>query len=43
VRAGEGGSFSDSVPALVTGGLLIAGASGAAVYRLRRKKPAAQD
>ncbi|PAZ17726.1 hypothetical protein CLM62_00720 [Streptomyces sp. SA15] len=43
VRAGEGGSFTDSVPALVTGGLLIAGASGAAVYRLRRKKPAKES
>ncbi|MER5213511.1 hypothetical protein ABT063_23785 [Streptomyces sp. NPDC002838] len=43
VRAGEGGSFTDSVPALVTGGLLIAGASGAAVYRLRRKKKPADE
>lgn len=40
VRAGEGGTFTDSVPALVTGGLLIAGAFGAAVHRLRRKEPA---
>ncbi|MER6287737.1 hypothetical protein [Streptomyces sviceus] len=40
VRAGQGGSFSDSVPALVTGGLLIAAAAGGAVYRLRRKAPA---
>ncbi|MFF1719483.1 hypothetical protein [Streptomyces sviceus] len=39
VRAGQGGSFSDSVPALVTGGLLIAAAAGGAVYRLRRKAP----
>ncbi|WP_329269322.1 hypothetical protein [Streptomyces pseudovenezuelae] len=37
VRAGQGGSFSDSVPALVTGGLLIATAAAGAVYRLRRK------
>ncbi|MFE6337747.1 hypothetical protein ACFVOK_31720 [Streptomyces sp. NPDC057798] len=36
VRAGEGGTFTDSVPALVTGGVLIAGALGGAVYRLRR-------
>ncbi|MEU1479855.1 hypothetical protein ACFYZ8_29310 [Streptomyces sp. NPDC001668] len=40
VRAGQGGSFTDSVPALVTGGLLIAGAAAGAVYRLRRKAPA---
>ncbi|MFJ9154821.1 hypothetical protein ACIRP7_43865 [Streptomyces sp. NPDC102270] len=39
VRAGEGGSFTDSVPALVAGGLLIAGAAAGAVYRLRRKAP----
>lgn len=37
VRAGAGGAFSDSVPALVAGGLLIAGAFGAAVHRLRRR------
>ncbi|MFK4104685.1 hypothetical protein ACI2L1_32335 [Streptomyces sp. NPDC019531] len=41
VRAGQGGSFTDSVPALVTGGLLIAGAAAGAVYRLRRRAPAA--
>jgi hypothetical protein len=41
VRAGQGGTFSDSVPALVAGGLLIAGATAGAVYRLRRKAPAA--
>jgi hypothetical protein len=35
-HAGEGGAFTDSVPALVAGGLLIAGAVGAAVHRLRR-------
>lgn len=40
VRAGQGGSFTDSVPALVTGGLLIAGAAAGAVYRLRRRTPA---
>jgi len=40
VRAGEGGTFTDSVPALVAGGLLIAGALGAAVHRLRRREPA---
>jgi hypothetical protein len=40
VRAGQGGSFTDSVPALVAGGLLIAGAAAGAVYRLRRKAPA---
>ncbi|MFJ5773027.1 hypothetical protein [Streptomyces sp. NPDC093094] len=40
VRAGEGGAFTDSVPALVVGGLFIAGAFGGAVYRLRRRTPA---
>ncbi|MFH8440280.1 hypothetical protein ACH4D3_03460 [Streptomyces sp. NPDC018026] len=35
VRAGAGGSFGDSVPALVAGGVLIAGACGAAAHRLR--------
>ncbi|MES5818958.1 hypothetical protein [Streptomyces sp. RG80] len=39
VRAGQGGAFTGSVPALVTGGLLIAGALGAAGYRVRRKGP----
>ncbi|WP_369274428.1 hypothetical protein AB5J55_34900 [Streptomyces sp. R11] len=43
VRAGDGGTFTDSVPALVAGGVLIAGAAGGAVYRLRRKTPTAQD
>ncbi|MEU8650645.1 hypothetical protein [Streptomyces sp. NPDC048737] len=37
VRAGTGGTFTDSVPALVAGALLIAGALGAAVHRLRRR------
>ncbi|CCK26294.1 hypothetical protein BN159_1915 [Streptomyces davaonensis JCM 4913] len=41
VHAGEGGAFTDSVPALVAGGVLIAGAAGGAVYRLRRKGAAA--
>ncbi|MET7575669.1 hypothetical protein ABZT04_45650 [Streptomyces sp. NPDC005492] len=39
VRAGEGGTFTDSVPALVAGGVLIAAACGGAVYRLRRRTP----
>ncbi|CAL9393351.1 hypothetical protein SUDANB105_01300 [Streptomyces sp. enrichment culture] len=39
VRAGEGGAFGTSVPALVAGGVLIAGAFGGAVYRLRGKAP----
>ncbi|GAA3986516.1 hypothetical protein OG252_11285 [Streptomyces sp. NBC_01352] len=43
VRAGEGGAFTDSVPALVGGGLLITGALGAAVYRLRRKGTAGES
>jgi hypothetical protein len=38
VRAGAGGAFTDSVPALVAGGLLIAGALGAAVHRLIRRE-----
>ncbi|MEU1319525.1 hypothetical protein ABZ405_31170, partial [Streptomyces tibetensis] len=38
VRAGDGGAFTDSVPALVAGGVLIAGAFGAAVHRLRTRK-----
>ena len=37
VQAGEGGTFTDSTLALVTGGVLIAGAAGAAVHRLRRR------
>ncbi|WP_052808701.1 hypothetical protein [Streptomyces cyaneogriseus] len=38
VRAGNGGAFTRSVPALVAGGLLIAGAAGAAVHRLRARR-----
>lgn len=34
VRAGDGGAFTDSVPVLVAGGVLIAGAFAAAVHRL---------
>ncbi|MFE2044577.1 hypothetical protein ACFXAZ_27365 [Streptomyces sp. NPDC059477] len=37
VHAGAGGAFTDSAPALVAGGLLIAGAFGGAAYRLRRR------
>ena len=37
VEAGEGGSLTGSVPALVAGGLLVTGALGAAVYRVRHK------
>ncbi|WP_426568044.1 hypothetical protein [Streptomyces canus] len=40
VHAGAGGAFGDSVPALAAGGLLIAGALGAAVHRLCRRDPA---
>ncbi|MFJ8629789.1 hypothetical protein [Streptomyces sp. NPDC093568] len=43
VQAGTGGVFTDSVPALVAGGLLIAGAFGGAAYRLRRRAPGADD
>ncbi|GAA4541589.1 hypothetical protein ACFYN9_12320 [Streptomyces collinus] len=38
VRAGDGGAFTDSVPALVAGGVLIAGAFAAAVHRLRNRE-----
>lgn len=37
VHAGQGGAFTDSVPAMVAGGLLIAGAFGAAAHRLRQR------
>ncbi|MGW1956028.1 hypothetical protein ACWCPI_25320 [Streptomyces sp. NPDC001920] len=39
VRAGGGGAFTDSVPALIAGGLLIAAALGGAVHRLYRRTP----
>ncbi|WP_330286685.1 hypothetical protein [Streptomyces sp. NBC_00576] len=42
VQAGQGGAFTDSVPALVAGGVLIAGAAGAAVHRLRRRGTSAR-
>ncbi|WEP00507.1 hypothetical protein A6P39_010235 [Streptomyces sp. FXJ1.172] len=35
VEAGQGGSFTDSVPALVAGGILVATACAGAGYRLR--------
>jgi hypothetical protein len=38
VHAGSGGAFTDSVPAMVAGGLLIAGALGAAVHRLLSRR-----
>ncbi|MEV7017832.1 hypothetical protein [Streptomyces sp. NPDC093991] len=38
VQAGGGGAFTDSVPAQVAGGLLIAGAFGAAAHRLHRRR-----
>ncbi|MCT7353652.1 hypothetical protein N4P33_15950 [Streptomyces sp. 15-116A] len=38
VQAGGGGSFTDSVPALAAGGLLIAGAFGAAAHRIYRRR-----
>ncbi|MFG2312307.1 hypothetical protein ACGFS9_27115 [Streptomyces sp. NPDC048566] len=38
VQAGRGGAFTDSVPALVAGGLLVAGAACAAVHRLRHRR-----
>ncbi|MFI6333868.1 hypothetical protein [Streptomyces sp. NPDC050535] len=41
VHAGEGGAFTDSLPALIAGGALITGALGAAVYRLRTRDASA--
>ncbi|MEQ8148191.1 hypothetical protein [Streptomyces sp. OP7] len=38
VQAGRGGAFTDSVPAQVAGGLLMAGAIGAAAHRLLRRR-----
>lgn len=43
VQAGTGGTFTDSVPALVAGGVLIAGAFGGAAYRLRRRTTTPED
>ncbi|MFF5883249.1 hypothetical protein ACF1DW_18595 [Streptomyces sp. NPDC014603] len=43
VHAGDGGTFSDSVPALAAGGLLIAGALGAAAHRVYRDRTARED
>lgn len=40
VHAGTGGGFTDSVPALAAGGLLVAGAFGAAAHRLYRDRTA---
>ncbi|PSM43135.1 hypothetical protein C6Y14_13355 [Streptomyces dioscori] len=37
VHAGQGGTFNDSTAALVSGGVLIAGALGAAVHKLRHR------
>ncbi|WP_338681059.1 hypothetical protein QD712_00440 [Streptomyces acidiscabies] len=41
VKAGSGGTFTDSVPALAAGGLFIAGAFAAAGHRLWRRGSAA--
>ncbi|KPI11431.1 hypothetical protein OK074_2763 [Actinobacteria bacterium OK074] len=41
VRAGDGGAFTPSVPTLVAGGVLVAGALGGAAYRLRYRAGAA--
>ncbi|MGA5517994.1 hypothetical protein ACPCK2_17370 [Streptomyces pseudogriseolus] len=38
VQAGGGGAFTDSVPAQVAGGLLMAGAVGAGAHRLLRRR-----
>ena len=40
VHAGDGGAFNDSTTALVSGGVLIAGAFGAAVHKLRHRESA---
>ncbi|KUN89584.1 hypothetical protein AQJ66_03855 [Streptomyces bungoensis] len=39
VQAGQGGTFTDSVPALAAGGALIAAACGGAGYRLHGRRP----
>jgi hypothetical protein len=38
VEAGAGGTFNDSVPALVIGGVLIVAACAGAVYRLSGRR-----
>ncbi|MEU7468557.1 hypothetical protein AB0A94_08365 [Streptomyces sp. NPDC044984] len=43
VHAGGGGAFTDSVPALAVGGLLIAGAFGAAAHRVYRDRTTRAD
>ncbi|MFF5157620.1 hypothetical protein ACFY3N_15425 [Streptomyces sp. NPDC000348] len=43
VHAGGGGAFTDSVPALAAGGLLIAGAFGAAAHRVYRDRTTRAD
>ncbi|WP_432056358.1 hypothetical protein [Streptomyces sp. bgisy022] len=43
VHAGDGGAFTDSVPALAAGGLLIAGAFGAAAHRVYRDRTAREE
>ncbi|MFC8425570.1 hypothetical protein ACFUN7_32835 [Streptomyces sp. NPDC057236] len=43
VHAGAGGAFTDSVPALAVGGLLIAGAFGAAAHRVYRDRTTRAD
>ncbi|MEV7684388.1 hypothetical protein ACFW1F_01075 [Streptomyces bungoensis] len=42
VQAGQGGAFTDSVPALAAGGALIAAACGGAGYRLYGRRPRAR-
>ncbi|WP_406724376.1 hypothetical protein WJ438_06650 [Streptomyces sp. GD-15H] len=39
-HVGTGGGFTASVPALAAGGLLVAGAFGAAAHRLYRARTA---
>ncbi|OIJ67863.1 hypothetical protein [Streptomyces mangrovisoli] len=42
VDAGTGGSLDGSVPAVAAGSLLVLGAAGGAVYRMRRRRGAAR-
>ncbi|MGW1721809.1 hypothetical protein ACWCQK_02600 [Streptomyces sp. NPDC002306] len=43
VEAGQGGSLTGSLPALVAGGLFVAGAFGAAAHRLWRREPTREN
>ncbi|MFC7303340.1 hypothetical protein ACFQVC_03810 [Streptomyces monticola] len=43
VRGGLGGSFTDSATTMVTGGVLVVGALGAAYYVMRRRSGSPQE